>query len=104
MLNASTSSKFRRKRNDPGRRRTRPQETNNVVQEEKLYEIRDIKAEKWQGNTLLYLIDWADDRVTGEAYENTWVCSATIASYTPRPPFVYNNESNLSFFRSLPRT
>ncbi|KAM7202760.1 citron Rho-interacting kinase [Naviculisporaceae sp. PSN 640] len=73
MLNASTSSKFRRKRNDPGRRPTRiQQQTNNVVPEERLYEIRGIKAEKWQGNTLLYLIDWADDRVTGEAYENTW--------------------------------
>ncbi|KAK4213350.1 hypothetical protein QBC37DRAFT_173793 [Rhypophila decipiens] len=71
MINASTSSRSRRRRNDPGRR-PRRQAASNRGQEERLYEIRDIKAEKWQGNTLLYLIDWADDRVTGEAYENTW--------------------------------
>ncbi|KAM7204190.1 hypothetical protein V8F33_001825 [Rhypophila sp. PSN 637] len=71
MINTSTSSRSRRRRNDPGRR-PRQQAASNRGQEERLYEIRDIKAEKWRGNTLLYLIDWADDRVTGEAYENTW--------------------------------
>jgi len=40
---------------------------------DKLYQLKDIVAEKIQGGKTFYKIDWEDDPDTGEVFEKTWV-------------------------------
>ena len=37
------------------------------------YSVRGIISEKFKDGKKQYLIDWEDDPITGESYENTWV-------------------------------
>ncbi|KAK3997574.1 citron Rho-interacting kinase [Cladorrhinum sp. PSN332] len=53
---------------------------------EQYFTIRDILAEKYERDKLLYLVDWEDDPTTGEKYEPTWepdknVTAAAIADW-----------------------
>jgi hypothetical protein len=47
--------------------------TRKATPEEGLYEVRDILDEKFAKGILLYKVDWADNPITGERYQPTWV-------------------------------
>ena len=53
--------------------------------EEKFYTARRILDEEYRHGTLYYLVDWADDEETGEAYEPTWVCSRVSEGHVMIP-------------------
>lgn len=44
-----------------------------ALDQDVLYEIRDILEEKRVKGKLLYKVDWADHPTTGERYDPTWV-------------------------------
>jgi hypothetical protein len=62
-------------RNPKRRRRSAAaaQQKKRKAKSEVLYEVRDIIDEKVEKGKVFYLVDWADDPVTGEKFDPTWV-------------------------------
>lgn len=46
--------------------------------DEDFYEIRDIVGEKRVKGKLLYKVDWADNPITGQRYDPSWVCTCRL--------------------------
>lgn len=44
------------------------------------WEVRNIVDERPRGSTVEYLVDWEDDRRTGEPYQPSWVSSSCYHS------------------------
>ncbi|KAL2118930.1 hypothetical protein VTJ04DRAFT_5889 [Mycothermus thermophilus] len=61
-------------RNSKRRRRSAAaaQQKRRKAKSEVLYEVRDIIDEKVEKGKVFYLVDWADDPVTGEKFDPTW--------------------------------
>lgn len=57
------------------------QESEKESQEEEWYSIKDIVAEKCIKGKLWYKIDWADNPVTGEVYDQSWVSSSASMTF-----------------------
>jgi len=56
--------------------RSTPKKTKTPVREPEddvWYRIKDIVDERYEKRKLQYLIDWANNEITGEAYPKSWV-------------------------------
>lgn len=71
-----TTDKVKTGRVMPRGRRGKPTKAKKQKKEvsETFYSVRRIAGEKTENGRLFYLIDWANDPVTGKSFDPTWVC------------------------------